>query len=785
VKLPSVEDLPATSARPKQSEMLRGSVLCHRCCVSHRAALLVFTIILFGTPARSQDPRQRHGSLPDKFDLTAEWSNSLGADVKIKQTGNVVSLTTGKDTQFDGKISGDIFEVWHTLKLSETNKALPPQIREKVAGEQVGIRGTISGDTQIIKGFYLEKTLKWESKDGEYILLAMAEGRKEITLEMKLKIVDLEFGADEAVLLSRFDVRRQMENLELEYDVAGRGLPEYQTRMDRAQQTSDQIEQQRISVAARFQDTADKLRALQNQKPPIPKGLLALANQKSSLEKEIPKLEDRLAKRSAGNPSQDLSPLISELETAKATLERINQLMAERMPPPPDTSAPQAALKRELQQLDDAAFQLEKDKAHADSELAFAEAGLQSAANTRSELFAKLVELGEQLTGLDALVLEITANAGGKRIFTAENKGDFSELKDLKSEIADMRQLLQESNAARQQARSEFLGASYEAVQALERVQHAIWKTAYTKVAIDFAYQMYDVAKAGANGGPVGALAEATKKIAENLTSEVLDYAGFKMSGGVDPNSIEAEFNTQFGANLKEPLSPQQLTQAALTRGIKDSAFRLMKEKFNKGLGARLAGERLCAASGELAHYAELAATGDTLRRLSTKWDIMKKQVDELKTGKYKLAKLGENVLKDASKTVLKAAADAIEREAWIDYFEKDIIARTYYPLYASNTYLYWKIYDQYNDLLKKEADLEEGFNPKCSFRTYYSASFARSATILVNLKVERPRQEGKIVEFKLKLGNIEMSPSGGDTFTTTGAALQAGPSGGVVLQLR
>jgi len=154
------------------------------------------------------------------------------------------------------------------------------------------------------------------------------------------------------------------------------------------------------------------------------------------------------------------------------------------------------------------------------------------------------------------------------------------------------------------------------------------------------------------------------------------------------------------------------------------------------------------------------------------------------KGGGYKLAKFAESAFKDISKGILKAAAETIERNAWIEYFEKDIAARSYYPVYASTADLYWQVYDYYNELLKKKAAIEEGYNPNCGFKTYLSEAFDDNQTITVSLGIQRPSAGNSNLKLMVLLGDVELSPGGNDSYRVAASQLKPAADGGLVLKV-
>ena len=72
------------------------------------------------------------------------------------------------------------------------------------------------------------------------------------------------------------------------------------------------------------------------------------------------------------------------------------------------------------------------------------------------------------------------------------------------------------------------------------------------------------------------------------------------------------------------------------------------------------------------------------------------------------------------------------EQQAWIAYFEQEIIARTYFPLYQATADAYWTAYDEYNTLLEQKAKLLEGYSPVGDARVTLDDYFPANAVLSI-----------------------------------------------------
>jgi hypothetical protein len=98
--------------------------------------------------------------------------------------------------------------------------------------------------------------------------------------------------------------------------------------------------------------------------------------------------------------------------------------------------------------------------------------------------------------------------------------------------------------------------------------------------------------------------------------------------------------------------------------------------------------------------------------------------------------------LKDLSKLGIKKAMDLIEREAYVDFFLKDLVARSTYPLFRLTSAYYWEAYGAWEQLLgAKTKVLLQGFD-ESGLKRKTSTTFARDATLEISLTLEAPRGE-------------------------------------------
>lgn len=150
---------------------------------------------------------------------------------------------------------------------------------------------------------------------------------------------------------------------------------------------------------------------------------------------------------------------------------------------------------------------------------------------------------------------------------------------------------------------------------------------------------------------------------------------------GVDPGSIEADINAMYSAQLTDAWSGAALARVAAERGIKDLVTKRAKDALNKRLGALVFNKiegpwRLDQAVKAIEAIGTSRGPG-AYNRASKMLDRLRAQHDDITKGfKYELKDAGKSILKDGLKTVAKGYLDLIEREAWTDFIENDVLAR-------------------------------------------------------------------------------------------------------------
>lgn len=234
---------------------------------------------------------------------------------------------------------------------------------------------------------------------------------------------------------------------------------------------------------------------------------------------------------------------------------------------------------------------------------------------------------------------------------------------------------------------------------------------------------------ASARGGPIGALTEGAKKATEIA---LFKRAVPDAASGIVPGSVEAEINARYRAELKDSLSSPQVTRVAGERLLKDTLLKAGKDALNAEIAKRvydpLGYQSQFREAGRALRRAPTPAAAQAYSRAHSRLARMLKRHTSLQAGyRYTPRNLLGSLLKDVSKTALGSKLDAAEREAWVEFFEKDLAARAQHAFYRVATDYYWRAYDAYNGLLQERTKLiAQGFEGSSGFKTTLRKPFPR-----------------------------------------------------------
>lgn len=397
---------------------------------------------------------------------------------------------------------------------------------------------------------------------------------------------------------------------------------------------------------------------------------------------------------------------------------------------------------------------------------------------------ARLMDLGERLAGFDPEVREVRATVDGQTVFRAVPAVAIAKLVALNDQIAQQAAELRLIEADKREARDEFVAAGKDATAAGDRLAKVLGALAYARFATALAADTFDIVVATAKGGLVGAGAELGKKY---LESKVLRPA----EGGIAAGSVEAEVNRAFGAGLNDGFARQPVTQVVVNRVLEDTAFQATRDTANRYLG------RVVFRKAELPFRrvldvplrppdtgTPLADFGRARRQLDGR---LRAQLTSLRRGYLRgLSVRGElqNVAKDALKQLATGAFDTIERDAWVDYYVKDRLARGRYATYFAAADRWERAMSRQDGLLDEKARLLRGADPDAPFRVLISRSFAPARPVTVVLSLHGPNDARDPVQ--VLVGGVRAKRAGrSNRYTVPGGAVRADANGTVALAVR
>jgi hypothetical protein len=526
-------------------------------------------------------------------------------------------------------------------------------------------------------------------------------------------------------------------------------LAQKRSRLDQAETALTQASSALGPIVARIEQTKSFVAQIAIDEASLPESVRAEIRARDQLEATIITLQDRIVQvQQAGN-----EPLAGSLESKLASAQSdeadLNRSLRSKEGLIGKTRELSLA---KLRVLDGQLFAARLAQALALRERALADADLQQALGQRAALDAQLSAVAEQLARLDIVVTSVTVTTGYdttyRVLYRAELPASLLSIQQLDDDIGNVGRSLADLNTRRQAALADFLAAEGRATAALNTVTATIWSTALKKAAVDFVSNLIDVVKAMRNGGLIGASTETLKKVVETLTKEYLvDYGPGKYSS---PGAVE--FDRDLQARLSDAYVGKVALKTGVERVVKETVTKTGKDELNKRIGT-LVFEKVYGKVPALYEQAaqKLVALGNPsvkqIQEIQQAVDARAKQFESLggtvegrvKSPKGVGTKIGDlavTILKDAAKNALKAHFDVQEQQAWIAYYEQEMVARTYFPLYQAIADAYWQAYDTYNALLDQKAQVIEGYRPVGAPMTEIDKTFLANDDLTVEVDI-------------------------------------------------
>jgi hypothetical protein len=582
-------------------------------------------------------------------------------------------------------------------------------------------------------------------------------------------------------------------------------LPAMQARVASTQEEVDRSANAVAALVSQVSQTQAFLKQIDQQEQALPPSVRAELQARDSLDQSIWSLQDQIvAAASAGNTAvvKTLTARLNRLQDQLATLNRelagkdglVDQLVERWL--------------SKLRVLKDQLFAARTQQVTALSNWTAADNALEAALGQRAILDQSLFSVAELIARLGVgitgvlILSSLEPHAGmdpndevgeaGWRVFAAQVPQNPLSMDKLDSDIATVRGALAALDHQREAALSNFLQAEQRASAALDNVTQVIWSTAKYKAAVDFISNLIDVVKAAKNGGLIGASAETLKKVAETLIKEYTYDAG---PGRYGSKGAE-EFNADFDAKLTNAYVGKIAFKTGVERLAKETVSKTAKDALNKSLGT-LVFEKVYGTVPALyeqaaAQLSNLANPGvEEIKQIQEAVDAKAAQFTSL-GGSYAgqpvktkgigttIGDLATSILKDVAKNTIKYHFDVLEQQAWLAYFEQEIIARTYFPFYQATAGAYWKAYDTYDSLMQQKAQLLQGYKPTGDARVTRDDYFPTDTylTILISGGFPYPcalQASGQCVGGPYVNTRLKILVGGGPSLRDTGATYSVG----------
>lgn len=492
-------------------------------------------------------------------------------------------------------------------------------------------------------------------------------------------------------------------------------------------------------VGEAIDDTFDALRRLKREEDSLPQEVRGLMEAEERYGREIASLETRILGAERG---EGAAKLRKELRRARNQLDAVEDVLKRRLRGTEYGDLREKWLGR-LRKLRDRSFDLSDEQSRLLGRQGAAEAGLSRDAIDLRGVDAALFDIGQALTRFDPEVYEVTGMVAGKRVFHAAAAYSYADLLRINQAIARQQATLDRIQAKKTEAFNNFKAVQKEAIEAQKDLANLLYKLAYARFFVDFAFDAADIIKATGKGGIVGAVAEFGKKLLEKGLKEV---AGSPDSG-IDPDSIEAQINKEFKAGLKDAFSTPQIARVASERVLKETLTKATKDTANQYLGSRVFDKLEYAYQFRLKVEPRLipgtatdyAKAERALEKLTDQLKSLRKGYLENFAGKPELRKffagVGESLVKDALKTVAKGAFDKAERDAWRDFFVKESFARGFFEPYRLQSELWEKALQEMDVLLRAKAQLLQD-GKEGELVTDLSTPFAATGELAIDLRL-------------------------------------------------
>jgi len=731
----------------------------------------------------------------DPIDLNGEWKDNQGRKWVIEHTPLICAERMGSITLT--RINSRGYKVVHKGSITNwqiTAKHIiahadaveePPQdwLRQEIASGKKG-RGIFDislfprlaeDGTLSLEGTFTGFNVKWNPDEKvvrsvepsyEKPLVLSQAARKD---QFRIVRVEVDTGKWKSRLLGvKGDVGKIEEDIK-----------RYAGRLKEAQASLKNLEQEKKAVKYKLRENLEKIAAQESRLkgPLLPdKVSVELFNRlraKADLQKQIEDLDaeiDELVEKRPPNWSETLPRKQKVMKDYLEELQNLDSRIKEDYAAQEfDPDKKLAEMQKELKQFQDKYYNLIKTEVTPlDSKLRDTGRSIDRYKEYIKEQEVRLTDLRQKLNELDEqntpfIDQVLVFDGQGKEIGRWENWAPFEGIKYVNDEAERYRKIVDKLRSLKEESQEQFQEAAQEARVALQRVTRAIMESFYLQAVIEGEFLAYEAAKGWGKGGPLGALTEALSEAASEAATNWL--LGESIIEESNPQRLEAMVEEKYGfrPSLLAEFDVMMVASSAISTLLEEGILDPIKEQVDQKITApahqylrgHMLGKWIEACSLLKDYKISLQTLTDKAKKIGEYGDYLKSLK---KAEPKKLKDFAKGFLKNYSKNYMKRRARVlVEDEAWINYFEKDVVARMHFWWQQHSTVHYWLAYDNYLIWQRARDRLVEGYDPKSGFKEIKSKPLLEGRTYGIGLEFRNPQG----IKEKVWLGLREANPQG------------------------
>jgi hypothetical protein len=572
----------------------------------------------------------------------------------------------------------------------------------------------------------------------------------------------------------------------------------WKNRLSELQSDIARLEKELSWYTKDLQDADGKFKSLQKQKPPLAsdlektikaiaslesglktsqplpdktsKDLQGLLDAKAALEQQIEVLDDEIITLNEKRPPNWWEAIARKEKFRQDRVEQLQRVQHSIKQEYAKIGFQPAQKQKETQsrlaRLRDHYWDLRKQQAKLDMELTLAASSIeyyQGNINPRQDLLTQLRQTLQELNAQDTPFVDQVAVFDDHRneIGRWEAWAPFEAIQKINAETERLRKLLKKLGPLEKESRQNFQQAAQESSQALDLVSQAIMKSAYLQAAIESCDYFHEVGKGFSKGGPLGALTAAASKALSEATANYI--MGESLIEASNPQALEAKVEQQYGfkPNLFSQIDTGMVKSSGVNALVEDVIFSSARKKVDQQITARVQEYLVNRATDQLIHNLEVININiplSVLEKQAGKLKLYNEHLKNLKAaGPNKLKNFAKGFAKEFAKNVMKKWAKAMEDQAWVNYFEKDMLARMYFAAHQATALAYWDTYDRYMAWQWTRKELVQGYDPQSGFKQIKPAILQEGKTYGIALIFRQPRDLRETV----RVGIREAGPQG------------------------